>query len=60
MYGVDLTVRLGDIDMPTIVLHGEKDTIWPFGSGTDLYQRNPHRRIDSRRRSWARPHYDQA
>lgn len=33
MYGVDLTGRLGDIDIPTIVVHGEKDTIWPLEAG---------------------------
>lgn len=29
MYGVDLTARLGEIRVPTVVIHGEQDAIWP-------------------------------
>lgn len=30
MYGVDLTDRLGEIEVPTTVIHGEHDQIWPL------------------------------
>jgi pimeloyl-ACP methyl ester carboxylesterase len=33
MYGVDLRDQLGHISLPTIVLHGENDAIWPADAG---------------------------
>lgn len=36
MYGVDLRPQLGEIAVPTLVVHGEEDVIWDVAAGEEL------------------------
>lgn len=41
MPGYDLEPQLGEIDVPTLVIHGRHDTSMPIGQGEILGQRIP-------------------
>lgn len=41
MYGVDLTDRLGEISLPTTVVHGQDDRIWPLDAGRSFAEHIP-------------------
>ena len=40
--GVDFTSRLGELHLPTLVTHGDRDTVVPFEYGQILAQRIPN------------------
>ena len=40
--GVDFTARLGSIDVPTLVTHGDHDTVVPFEYGEILARGIPN------------------
>jgi pimeloyl-ACP methyl ester carboxylesterase len=45
MDGFDCTERLGEIEVPTLVIHGRGDHLVPFECGEEIASGIPHARL---------------